>query len=123
MLFVGVAALVLSCDAGTGKAAPEDKPSAVAKPEPSQAPTVLLKICKAYNAEVAASDSEERILARTAVRVTAEYGVSEAELTKIGAQPVQMLAAIKQGGNPEVCGGFEQRLRALVAKLDASKKP
>ena len=115
-----VALSLLSCDSAP-KADNPELPAPAARAEPAaakpQGDPLILKVCKAFNAEVAASESDEMILARSALRVTTEYGVSERELRPL-ALPAQMLAAIEDAGSPKLCEALRTRLQNAAPGRD-----
>ncbi|MCH9685728.1 MAG: hypothetical protein K0V04_30125 [Deltaproteobacteria bacterium] len=110
--------LLVSCDstpAAPATSAADAKPVASAegpieakaevKAEPKIDP-LLAKVCAAYDEEVAANPSPEQILSRTALRAVSSHGVSEAQLASLGGQPAQLLASIRERGDPPQCKAF-----------------
>ncbi len=109
--------------AGCSKdAAPEAAPAAKAepvkaeppKPEPAKPDPVVLRICEAF---VDVHDhnkkaGDDKILQRTAARAL-QLGVNEGQIDKFGATPPQMLASIRERGDPPECA-------ALVAYLESN---
>ena len=79
-----------------------------------KADSLIVKICKAFDEEAAASDSKEMLLARSARRVTTQYGVAESELRGLE-RPSQLLEAIAREGNPAPCTAFREHLQGVVA--------
>lgn len=89
--------------------APEQTaPTAEAVPDP-----LLAAVCRAHDEVVSEGVPEDNLLQHTAVR-SIERGVTEAQLSELGATPFALLASIRARGNPPACARLVSALEARL---------
>jgi hypothetical protein len=95
--------------AGTQPSTTAALASDVAKGDP-----LLLAICRAHDEVAAEGVAPEILLQSTAVRSMERHGVTEAQMSELGATPAALLASIRSRGAPPACAGL---IAALEARL------
>jgi hypothetical protein len=133
MALLSLAGLLTAACAGDGDRAAEkrqDTSTAVpATSEPGRADTsagveaasdgteadpLLLAVCRAHDEVVAEGVPPERLLQFAALRSMERHGVTEAQMSTLGATPQALLASILARGAPPACA---QLIATLKARL------
>ena len=80
----------------------------------TEADPLLLAVCRAHDEVVAEGVPQERLLQFAALRSMERHGVTEAQMSALGATPQDLLASILARGAPPACAELIATLKARL---------
>lgn len=80
----------------------------------TEADPLLLAVCRAHDGVVAEGVPPERLLQFAALRSMERHGVTEAQMSALGATPQELLASILARGAPPECADLIATLKARL---------